>query len=267
MFIFQVSLWGPTELPSTHRVVSHLALSQPPVMECVLYSLSFRYLEYSYEHDLLTVLVLTGRQPLKRETKHGFLQQNTVTALKPGLEPCWTLCFRSLALGLLQGSPSPIVSCLTGWNHRSYLFRAILQFWTCSELQDPAILCPQIPTFPPRLTWLFPSECELYHGVHCIDLGSGCWWYLHFVWMELFKCGLGCLCTWVQGPLWSRTKSEMKRNEVREGAAVGWGLALPAWLFSFGNSEESNNSKPNPAFQIIMKAYCVDVDRRERSFQ
>lgn len=58
-----------------------------------------------------------------------------------------------------------------------------------------------------------------------------------------------------------------KRNEVREGAAVGRGLALPAWLFSFGNSEKSNNSKPNPAFQIIMKACCVDVDRRERSFQ
>lgn len=68
-------------------------------------------------------------------------------------------------------------------------------------------------------------------------------------------------------PLVVQDKIRMKRNEVREGAAVGRGLALPAWLFSFGNSEKSNNSKPNPAFQIIMKACCVDVDRRERSFQ
>lgn len=54
------------------------------------------------------------------------------------------------------------------------------------------------------------------------------------------------------------TKSGVKRDEVRRGL-----LQAMVWLlFSFWNSEESNNSKLNPAFQIIMRAYGVDIDRK-----
>ena len=116
-------LWAPAEV--AHRVGSHLACSQSPIIEYALRRPSAKYLEYIYDHDLaLTVLVLTEAQPLKREAAHGFLQQDIVTDLGSWPGFYWALCFRSPTLGLLPLSPSPRVKCLPGPKHKC-VFRAV----------------------------------------------------------------------------------------------------------------------------------------------